>query len=204
MRAAFGLKAHSGWAALVTLADDGDDGLVVIDRRRIELAAGDRGNQPYHAARPLAPSAARALVARSVEAAERLAVQELRAAAERAHDHGHVVAASAVLVGTSMPDWSVDEILAVHFRMHKAEGVLFQNALVRATGACGLRLVAILEKVLTTHAERALGMTPGAVATRMTALGKAVGPPWGRDQKEAALAALIALRGEALSGQESS
>jgi len=31
-----------------------------------------------------------------------------------------------------MPDWSTDEILAVHFRMHKAEGELFRDALVRA------------------------------------------------------------------------
>jgi hypothetical protein len=95
-----------------------------------------------------------------------------------------------------MPDWSVDEILAVHFRMHKAEGVLFRDALVRATGACGLRLVAIPEKVLTKHAERALGMTSSAVAKEMAALGKSVGPPWGKDQKDAALAALVALRGQ--------
>ena len=37
-----------------------------------------------------------------------------------------------------MPDWSVEEILAVHFRMHKAEGVLFRDALVEAANACGL------------------------------------------------------------------
>jgi hypothetical protein len=195
MRIAFGTKAHSGWAALVGLGD-GDNGLVVVDRRRIELAQGDHGNQPYHAAQALAPAAARASVARSVDAAERLAIQELRAAVKRAQEQGHTVAGSAVLVGASMPDWSVEEILAVHFRMHKAEGVLFRDALVRATRACGLRLVAIPEKVLTKHAERALGMTSGAVARQMAALGKSVGPPWGKDQKDAALAALVALRGQ--------
>jgi len=31
------------------------------------------------------------------------------------------------------------------------------------------------------------------LATRITALGKSIGPPWGKDQKEAALAALVAL-----------
>jgi hypothetical protein len=193
MRIAFGAKAHSGWAALVCLGDGGD-GLVVIDRRRIELAEGDHGNQPFHAAQPLAPAAARALVARSVHAAERLAVHALRAAVKRAQDQGHVVGASAVLVGASMPDWSVEEILAVHFRMHKAEGVLYRDALIRATRACGLRLVAVPEKALTQHAEAALGMTSGAIAKQTAALGKCVGPPWGKDQKEAALAALVALR----------
>jgi hypothetical protein len=195
MRVAFGTKAHSGWAALVGVGD-GDDGLVVIDRRRIELAADGTGNQPYHAAKPLAPAAARALVARGVDAALRLAVQELRAAVKRAQDQGHAVVASAVLVGASMPDWSVDEILAVHFRMHKAEGVLFRDALVGATRVCGLRLVTIPEKVLTKHAQGALGMTSGAVAKEIAALGTSVGPPWGKDQKDAALAALVALRGQ--------
>jgi hypothetical protein len=30
---------------------------------------------------------------------------------------------------------------------------------------------------------------------RIAALGKSAGPPWGKDQKDAALAALVALRG---------
>jgi hypothetical protein len=35
MKVAFGMKAHSGWAALVVVGErDGD--LVVVDRRRIE------------------------------------------------------------------------------------------------------------------------------------------------------------------------
>jgi hypothetical protein len=30
--------------------------------------------------------------------------------------------------------WSVDQILAVHVRMHQAEGVLFPDAIARAAG----------------------------------------------------------------------
>jgi hypothetical protein len=33
------------------------------------------------------------------------------------------------------------------------------------------------------------------VKQTIASLGKSVGPPWGKDQKDAALAALIALRG---------
>jgi hypothetical protein len=40
------------------------------------------------------------------------------------------------------------------------------------------------------------GLTSGAVAKQMAALGKSVGPPWGKDQKNGALAALVALRGQ--------
>jgi hypothetical protein len=91
----------------------------------------------------------------------------------------------------------VEEILAVHVRMHKAEGVLFRDALVRAADACGLRLVSIPEKLMTEQAERALATSASALMKRMAALGKLAGPPWGRDQKDAALAAIIALQGHA-------
>ena len=100
-----------------------------------------------------------------------------------------------MLVGEPMPDWSTEEILAVHFRMHKAEGVLFRGALVRATQACGLRLVAIPEKLLTKHAAEVLGAPASGLVRETTRLGKSAGPPWGKDQKDAALAALVALRG---------
>lgn len=138
---------------------------------------------------------ARDVVERGIDAARRIAVREMRAAVMRERERGHEVTACAVLVGNPMPDWSVEEVLAVHFRMHKAEGVLFRDALVRATKACGLPLVAIPEKLLTKHAESALGTPAGGLVNKIATLGKSVGPPWGRDQKDAALAALVALQG---------
>jgi hypothetical protein len=95
-----------------------------------------------------------------------------------------------------MPDWTVDEILAVHFRMHKAEGVLFRDALARAVGACGLRLLRVPEKQLDVYTERALATSVNKLRNTIASLGKSVGPPWGKDQKEAALAAMIALHGQ--------
>jgi hypothetical protein len=194
MKVAFGMKAHSGWAALVVVGERDDD-LLVADRRRIELVEDEWAKQPYHAAEDLKPDAARDLVERGVEAARRIAVREMRAAVKRERDRENEVAACAVLVGYPMPDWSVEEILAVHFRMHKAEGSLFRDALVRAGKACELRLVEIPEKTLAPHAEAALGIPAGSLAKEIAKLGKTAGPPWGKDQKEAALAALVALRG---------
>ena len=194
MKVAFGMKAHSGWAALVVVGKrDGD--LVVADRRRIELVEDEWAKQPYHAAEDLKPDAARNAVKRGVEMAQRIAVREMRAAVKQEQERGNEVTACAVLVTNPMPDWSTQEILAVHFRMHKAEGVLFRDALVRATKACGLKLVAIHEKDLTKHAERALQTPTSNLVKKITALGRSVGPPWGRDQKDAALAALVALKG---------
>jgi hypothetical protein len=193
MNVAFGLKAHSGWAALVVLGKR-DGGVVVVDRRRLELVEEEWAKQPYHAAEDLKADAARDLVKSGVAAAHRIAVREMRATVKRERERQNEVMACAVLVVDPMPLWSVEEILAVHFRMHKAEGVLFRGALVDAAKKCGLKLVAIPEKLLTMHAEKALG-TPASGLAKIAALGKSVGPPWGKDQKDAALAALVALQG---------
>ena len=194
MKVAFGMKAHSGWAALVVVGRRDRD-VVVVDRRRMDLVEQEWAKQPYHAAENRKKDAARDLVDRGVQAAHRIAAREVRAAVKRERDRGNEVTAAAVLVGNPMPDWSTDEILAVHFRMHKAEGVLFRDALARAIDACGPRLVAIPEKNLADHAAKSLGTPEIGLRKTIATLGKSVGPPWGKDQKDAALAALVALEG---------
>jgi hypothetical protein len=118
----------------------------------------------------------------------------MHAAVGRVRDSKHEIAACAVLVPEPMPDWNVEEILAVHFRMHKAEGVLFPDALARAAKACGLHVVSIPEKRLGAYAENALATPISGLMKQIATLGKTVGSPWGKDQKTAALAAMIALQ----------
>jgi hypothetical protein len=198
MKLAFGMKAHSGWAALVALGTRSGN-LQVVDRCRMELVEKDEASwakQPYHAAARLGAGDARDLVGRGLETARRIAVREMRTAVARAREAGHEVAACAVLVVDPMPDWTVDEILAVHFRMHKAEGVLFRDALARAAVTCGLRFVAIHEKRLDERTERALATSLNSLRKTLATLGKSVGPPWGKDQKDASIAAMIALQGD--------
>ena len=193
MKVALGIKTHSGWAAVVVVGKQ-DDNVLVVDRRRIELVNDEWQKQPYHAAENLKPAAARALVKRGVASAMSGAVRELRAALKREQNRGNGVTACAVLVGEPMPNWSTEEILAVHFRMHKAEGVLFRDALVRAAETCGVPVVAIPEKDLLTQAEGTLGVRANKLTQTIVTLGKSVGPPWGSDQKDAALAAWLALQ----------
>jgi hypothetical protein len=169
----------------------------VIDRRRMELIASEDlswARQPYHAAEGLSPESARELVTRGIEAARQGAVRELQAAVERSREAGHDIAACALLVSQPLPNWSVDQILAVHVRMHQAEGVLFPDAIARAAEGCGLRLVAIPEKQLGQRAEKALAAALSDLVDKVAAMGKSVGPPWGKDQKSAALAAMVALK----------
>ena len=192
IKVAFGFKAHSGWAALVVVGQNGGD-TVIIDRRRVELVEHEWAKQPYHAAEDLKSAPARNLVKRGIEEAQRNAIRVMQAAIERETTRGNEVSACAVLVGDPMPDWTVEEILAVHFRMHKAEGVLFRDVLARAAESCGLRLVEIPEKQLTDFAEKVLSAPASTVAKKIAMLGKSVGPPWGKDQKDATLSALVAL-----------
>src|ERR1700681_4985970 len=100
MHVAFGIKAHSGWAALVVLGTR-SGGLHVVDRRRMELVEKDEASwakQPYHAAERLNAGDARDLVSRGVEAARRIAVREMQEAVRRTRGAGHAVAACAVLM----------------------------------------------------------------------------------------------------------
>jgi hypothetical protein len=197
MKVAFGMKAHSGWAALVVIGTSSRE-LQVVGRSRLELVekeAASWAKQPYHAAESLSAKSARDLVKRGIAAARRIAVREMRASVKLAREAGHEVAACAILGGDPMPDWTVDEILSVHFRMHKAEGVLFRDALAEAAESCALKLVRVPEKQLDEQAERVLATSISRLRKTIASLGKSVGPPWGKDQKDAALAAMIALQG---------
>jgi hypothetical protein len=219
MNVCLGFKAHSGWAVLVALGSRGGKpsafarsasanrrslgggwsglpDLIVIDRRRIELADpadGEWAKQPYHAAEGLPSARAKAIVERGIATARTMAVKEITGAITRAKEAGHAVIGCGVLVGTPMPKWSVDEILAVHFRMHQAEGVLYRDVLIDAARACQLRVVEAPEKHIGAEAERVLKRSAAQLNDRVSALKTQVGAPWGKDQKDAALAAMIGL-----------
>jgi hypothetical protein len=192
MKAVISFKTHSGWAVLVALGFDGKD-LHILERSRVELVKSEDAawaKQPYHTAEELEPKAARDLVKRGITGARECAMREMRAAAKRLRAAGHDIIGCAVLVGDPMPDWNVAEILAVHFRMHKAEGILYQDVLARAAEACQIPLVKVPLKKL--DAKTAFDSKTKAVVQWISSLGKSVGPPWGKDQKEATLAAAIA------------
>ena len=190
MRVALGLKARTGRAILVAIG--GAEPPRVLRRAELKLLpAGDFA--PYHAAEGLPSAAAQKRVERSVAAAHRLAEEGIRNAIAALARVGCPVCRCGVLVGGGMPAWSTDEILAVHVRMHQAEGVLFREVLVAGARACGLVPVTLREKTALDEAARMLGLKRAELEARLNALGKTVGAPWGKDQKEAAAVALFAL-----------
>lgn len=193
MRVAFGLKARTGRAVLVALGGEPDAPQFVERSEMKLLPAGTFA--PYHAAKELEPEAARESVKRSIASAHRLAASGIGEAARRLSESGHEVCGCAVFVGAGMPDWTTDEILAVHVRMHKAEGELFREVLVAGARANGLEPAMLPEKSALDSAAKNLGVARARLDARLAALGRSAGSPWGKDQKEAAAAALVALAG---------
>jgi hypothetical protein len=191
MRAAFGLKARTGRAVLVAVAGDLREPQFVERTQIPLLPAGEWA--PYHAAEGLAIEAAREKVKRSIDSAHRLAASGIGDALRRLTAAGYEVSGCAVLVGTGMPDWTTDDILAVHVRMHKAEGELFRDVLVAGARASALEPTTLPDKSALDAAAKKLRLTRALLDAALARLGKAAGSPWGKDQKEAAAAALVAL-----------
>jgi hypothetical protein len=191
-RAAFAFKPRTGRAVLVMLAGTFREPRV-IERSEIPLLpAGEFA--PYHAAERLEPRAAHKYVKGSIARAQRLATSAVQDAARRCVEAGHELCGCAVLVGTGMPGWTTAEILAVHVRMHKAEGEMFRDFLVEGVRTCGIDLTTLPDKTAIDAAAKKLGVTRARLDADLAALGKAAGPPWGKYQKEAAAAALVVLK----------
>jgi hypothetical protein len=190
-RAALAFKARTGRAILVMLSGDAGDARVV-ERSEVALLP-DGEFAPYHAAAALESNDARKHVEQSIATARRLATAAIRDAARRCAEARLELCGCAVLVGAGMPDWTTDQILAVHVRMHQAEGELFRRVLVDGARACGVELTTLPAKSAIDAASGRLGVTRAMLESRLAALGKSAGAPWGADQKEAAAAALVVL-----------
>jgi hypothetical protein len=192
MRVALGLKARTGRAVLVAIGGDFREPQL-IERSQMPLLP-EGAFAPYHAAEGLEPEKARESVKQSIAAAHRLAENGIRDAMNRIAKKEDEPCGCAMLIGSGMPDWSTEEILAVHVRMHQAEGELFRDVLVAGARACGLAPTTLPDKSALDAAAKKLGMTPARLDALLRALGKSAGAPWGKDQKEAAAAALVALK----------
>jgi len=191
MKVALGLKARTGSAALVIVGGS-FEAPEVIESSRVQLLPAGRF-APYHAAEELEAKAANASVQRDVADSHRMAEEGLREVKDRCERAGHEVAGCGVLVGPGMPPWSTAEILAVHFRMHKAEGEFFRDVLVAGAKACSLKVTTLPDKAAVDAAAKALGVTRPRLEAKLADLGRQAGAPWRREQKEAAAAALAVL-----------
>ena len=191
MRIAIGFKPRIGRASMVVLAGEIAAPIFIESREVALLPPG--AFAPYHVAAELPQPKRQASVDRDVAAARGLAEEALRDAIRRCKSAGNEVSHCGVLVGRGLPAWTTDEIVAVHVRMHMAEGEMFRDVLVEAARRCRLEPVTLPDKTALESAAIALKMTPEKLAATLGTLGKAAGPPWRKEQREAAAVALAAL-----------
>lgn len=185
--AVVGVADHSGWAALVTVGAD-ERGVRVLDRRKCELLGPDLPRQPYHAAVGLDLDAAEDLVSRVYAAAEDGAVAALAALAGDLGDSHRPVAL--VLRGERAVVPSLATVLASHALIHAAEGALYRAALGEAATRSGLDVSRHPPGEATAAAVTALATTPAELDRRLRDWGRDLGPPWRKEHREAAAAAL--------------
>jgi hypothetical protein len=192
MRAGLGWSVHSGWAVAVGVAWDGEREASVVSRHRVELVSPDLPRMAYHAIAELPAAEGVELLARveaSVAATTRAAVASVVGELRGVADDG----VSAAILGRPMELPPLRRILAAHTLLHAAEGALYREAVEDACGALGLPTTYIDPRTVLVEAEGAMSWAPGRASGWLATTGKALGPPWQRDHKDASLAVLVVL-----------
>lgn len=181
MAYAIGFCSRTGSAVAVAVAVE-EGGPVFAGRWTVDLTGPDTPAQLFHAATELPPAPAEALVRTGVTAVGEVATGRLR---ELRAELGTVASVGVVTGDYPVPD-SVARILASHTLMHAAEGQLYRDALLEAAVECGLPAHGLPK-------HRAAALLGGDLAATVASLGAAAGPPWRKEHKLAAVAALTAL-----------
>ena len=195
--AALGFAPHSGWAAVVGLGGDEAHRRVLI-RERVELTdPRDHGSrQPYHALRDLPIDQAEKRLASYEATAELMAHAAIERIAGQLFQGDHRVIGVGILESAGRKGSSLASTLASHPLIHTADGDHFRNAI--AAAAARLRVAAsrVRARDLEAEAASAVGTSIRTLHHALKNLGRDVGPPWGADQKSAALLAWLVLAKE--------
>jgi hypothetical protein len=193
-RAVLGLSVHTGWAALMAVG-----GTVrtpaILERVRVEMLDGSDPSQPrfvYHAAQKIALAAAARLVREVTEIARARAKAALQNVVERLNEHNYEVVASGIIVANRPTSADLGAIVKSHALIHSAEGALFRGAMKHASESLEIPVIEVPAGELQPRASRLLGVSTNELPERLTAIGRAAGKPWSKDQRDSFLAALLA------------
>lgn len=188
--AAIGLSSHSGWAAMVVLGGT-TAAPTLLNRSRVTLIdPGDPdAKQPYHAVEFLCVEEATGRLDGYLAAATRLARQSIAAESEKLKKLGVALQSVGILESSSRKNVALASILASHALIHAAEGDHYRNALSAAAEQLRLKVCRLPARTLEAHAMQCLRLPLERLLDTVNGLGREVGPPWGADQKKAALLA---------------
>jgi hypothetical protein len=157
--------------------------------------AGRGPEQPYHVARELTLAEAKAYLARSAKNARRLAQLALEEAAEALRERGYRIGGCGIVLASGRALPALEQILASHPMIHRAEGEFFRNVIREACAEMGIEVTGVRERELFEVAGEKLGIPPARIKRQMDEMRRSLGSPWTADQKNAAVAGLLALRG---------
>ena len=193
-RAAIGVRMHSGWGALVAVSNSAGT-VEVIDRRRVAITTpGTLGaNQPYHFAENLDLPEAEKFLGNCFAASKRLAMAAVQDVVGELGSRQYRVVGSAVLLASGRPLPPLSKILASHVLIHAAEGEFFREAFSKACEGLDLSVTGFRERNLDECVQRTFGKEATRMRQQVYTLGRSLGPPWTKDQKTAAFAALVVL-----------
>jgi hypothetical protein len=193
--AAIGFSPHSGWAAMIVL-NSSAAGLRVLSRSRVDLieAHDPESRQPYHAVEFLCVEEATGRLDGYMAVARTLAQSAIQAQIQDLKQRGYQLTSIGIVDSASRKPGSLSSILASHALIHAADGDHFRNALSAAAELLGVRVIRTQGRTLQDQATECLRLPKSRVLDTVNKLGRQVGPPWGADQKQAALLAWILLK----------
>jgi hypothetical protein len=197
-QAALGFRVHSGWAAVVAVGlEKGMPSVLARARVRLVETFSYTFRQPYHTAEKMALEEGRAFIAGVRMEARRLAQGAIRRLQSEIPRQGYKLTRCGLLLASGRPLPDLEKVLASHALIHTADGELFREAILHASGRCGLREFTIKDKELLDVAGRTLRVKPADLLRRAAELGRPLSAPWSQDEKFAALVAWLASKAPA-------
>jgi hypothetical protein len=193
-QAAVGFRVHSGWAAMVAVSVE-KGAPTVLARQRVHLVDTFtyEFRQPYHTAEKMLLGQAREFISRMQAEARRLAYRAIRELESRTREQGMKLTRCGLLLASGRPLPGLEKILASHALIHTADGELFREAILHASGRCGLRDFTVKDREVLDRAGKAFRLKSDVLLRRVTELGRPFGAPWSQDEKFATLAGWLAL-----------
>jgi hypothetical protein len=188
------VRPKTGWAALVALSVESAAPEIIL-RERVEIT--DPTEQVsrfvFHIAAEMGPAEAEVYVATAQRLVDGLADGALAEALRRTREAGFAPDALAV-VGPVGPIPPLSAVFRAHTTIHAGEGMFYADVWARAGVRAGLAVTRLAERSVLEAAARRHRLDEDAAAEVLKACGRAVGPPWGADQRAAAAGAWAALQ----------
>jgi hypothetical protein len=192
--AALGFRVHSGWTALIVVALEKNQPIILV-RQRPHLVAtfSYTFRQPYHTAEKMTLDEAKTFLQQQCSEARQLALVAIRSAQTEAAQQGYKLTRAALLLASGRPLPELPKILASHSIIHTADGEFFREALLHACADAKLAVTKIKDRELQVIASTTLRRKSSDLARFISDLGKPLGSPWTQDEKFATLAAWLSL-----------